>query len=108
MPKTKAPLVQKQILVDCDMTIEQWAAKHGHPRGWYWDLRKRKCAPDVIEGRISQAADRRWEKKMLRLGKQAKARREAERRSAMAAMAGKIAAKSPRHPSKKPRHDNGR
>ena len=102
MSKTKAPPLAKQILVDCAMTIEQWAAKHGHPRGWFYDLKRIGRAPDTIDAgvggqRITPAADRRWEAKMLRLAKGAKARREAERRSAMAAKAGKIAAASPKH-----------
>jgi hypothetical protein len=53
--------------------------------------------------------DEEWERREAKRTKSKAARREAERRSAIAAMAGKIAAKSPRHVSnrKKPRHENG-
>jgi len=86
-----------------DMTIAQWCVRRGLSLTTFYNLRKKGLAPEVVGRpgsggqRITQKADRDWERKMLRLSKQAAARREAERRSQIRAAAGRIAAASPLH-----------
>src|SRR5262249_44946615 len=93
------------------MTIEQWCLKRNRSDTSYYNLRKAGLAPEVIDPpckdgggpRITQQSDRNWEKEMVRLAKQESARKEAERKSAQASMAGKIAVKSLLHVSNRKR-----
>jgi len=86
-----------------DMTIKEWCAKRNYSLTTFYNLKKKNLAPEVIDPpgvggpRITAKADAAWERRMLRLRRQAAVKREAERRSALAAMAGRIAAKSPLH-----------
>ncbi len=95
--------------VESDMTIQQWCAKHNYSLTTFYKLEREGNAPEVIRPpgtnapRISQRADRAWEKRMQRLRRQTAGQREAERRSKMTATAGRIAAKSPLHVSNRNR-----
>jgi len=95
--------------VERDMTIEQWCLKRGRSKTTFYKLKKKGLAPEVCgrpgDGgqRITPKADREWEERMLRWGEQQKAWREAERRSKMAAEAGRRASKSPLHHSNRKR-----
>src|SRR5262249_44066236 len=97
-----------------DMTIQQWCTKRNYSLTTFYNLKKKGLAPELIDPlgcggqRITQESDRRWEKKMLRLSKQEKARKEAERRSKQAQTAGRIAAKSPLHHSNRKRQGGGK
>jgi hypothetical protein len=92
-----------------DMTIEQWCLKRNRSKTTFYNLKKKGLAPEVLDPpggggpRITQRSDRDWEEDMLRLGEQQKSRRKAERRSKMAAEAGRLAAKSPHHHSNRKR-----
>jgi hypothetical protein len=92
-----------QMVVDCDMTIDQWCQKRNRKRWYFYNLRKQNRAPELLNGRITQQEDRKWERRERRRAQSEAARREAERRSEMAAMAGRIAAKSPLHVSNRNR-----
>ena len=69
---------------------------HNLPR-----LEEKEARPNPIyigrKGIITVRADEAWERREARYAQSAAARREAERRSAQASMAGKISAKSPLH-----------
>jgi hypothetical protein len=59
--------------------------------------------PGTRVARITQEADAAWEERMRVLGRGEAARLESERRRTLAAAAGKAAAASPRHISKRAR-----
>ena len=90
-------------MVERDMTIKEWCDKRHYSLTTFYNLKKVGHAPDLIDPpgirspRITHEADRRWEEKMRQLNKEKAAKREAERRSALATKAGKIAAASPNH-----------
>jgi hypothetical protein len=87
----------------CDMTIKQWCEKRNRSLPTFYNLKKKGLAPETIDciggPRITHEADAAWEKKMLRLKRQAAAQRKHERRSKQATVAGRLAAKSPLHPA---------
>jgi hypothetical protein len=88
-----------QMVVDCDMTIAQWRQKRNFSRWDFYKLKKQGRAPEILNGRITQKADAEWHRRERRLAKSAAARLADQRKSEMARMAGRIAAKSPRHRS---------
>ena len=96
MPTVK--IRPNQIVVDRDMSIAEWCAKHGRKRGYFYDLRNQARAPELLAGRISQEEDRAWKRRELRRDKSVAARRERERKSELARVRGKLAAQSPLHP----------
>jgi hypothetical protein len=86
------------------MFLAEWREYRRITKGTYYNMRKEKRTPDVLDpgiGRltITQRADAKWDKDRHRWAKQDEGRKREERRSAQASMAGKIAAKSPRHVS---------
>ena len=95
---TTVKLGPGQIIVDRDMTRAQWRAKRNFSKNDYYKLRKQGRIPKLTAaGRITLAADAEWEQSEDELANSAAAKREAERRSELAAIAGRIAAKSPKH-----------
>ena len=73
----------------------------------YFELKKKGLGPRVedIDGvkRITPQAREEWHERMAELAKGEAAQLEAERRRVQAAEAGRIAAASPRHISRRPR-----
>jgi hypothetical protein len=75
----------------------------------FYDLRKRGLAPEVLEvpgtkiKRITSQARETWRARMAELAKAEATQLEAERRRELAAIAGRIAARSPKHISKRAR-----
>ena len=98
---------EKAIEEGRDMTLPEWCAKRNISLPTFYKMDRMGLAPEtyevpVVRGkRITPAADARWEKKMYALGKTKAAKREAERRRKPGAHAGKIAAQSPLHVSKR-------
>src|SRR5262245_16370609 len=90
-----------------DETIDQWCERRviSHTTFYAWEKIGR--APVVTRigkvARITARNDEAWERDEARRAKSKEAKREAERRSAQAAMAARIAAKSPRHISNRKR-----
>ena len=89
------------------MTPAEWRWKRRVSKSSHYELKKRGLAPEetIVPGtkiaRISPDADRRWEARMARLAETEAARLEAVRRRELASVAGRIAAESPRHVSKR-------
>lgn len=73
----------------------------------FYELKKRGLAPDELEipgttiKRITPAARAAWRERMAELAKGEAAQLEAERRRALTAVAGRIAAASPAHVSRR-------
>jgi hypothetical protein len=86
-----------QIVVDRDMSPAEWRAKRNLSRWKYYKLKREGRQPALVNGNVTQAEDRKWERRELRRGKSEAARRERERKSEMARIAGRKAAKSLRH-----------
>jgi hypothetical protein len=80
----------------------------------YFKLKARNLAPEetVVPGtkmiRIAPEARRAWHARMAELAKSEAAQLEAERRRAQAVAAGRIAARSPLHASRRPRRQSRR
>jgi hypothetical protein len=91
------------------MTREEWAASKSISIATYHNLKKRGLAPEELEVpgtnliRITAKADREWEARMRELAATDEHKRERERRSATARIAGRLAAQSPRHVSRRKR-----
>jgi hypothetical protein len=90
-----------------DMTIKEWARKRRWSLSKFYNQQKKGLAPEVLrppgcrEGFITAQEDHDWEVRTLKRNKGEAARKEAERRSAQARMAGRKAAKSELHVSKR-------
>ena len=88
-----------------DENIEQWCARRGISRTTFCEWEKRGRAPTVIRvggvARITARNDEAWERSEARRAKTKAARLEAQRRSKTNTAAGRIAAQSPLHVSKR-------
>jgi hypothetical protein len=92
-----------------DLTIAGWCAKRRWSLSKFFNLQKQNKGltpvvlrpPGCREGLITAQADHDWEVRMLKLGKSEAARKEAERRTAQARVAGRKAVKSDLHISKR-------
>jgi hypothetical protein len=88
-----------------DKTINEWCLSRNISRPTYYALKKKGLAPASysIPGargeRITPAADRAWEKRMIALKQTKAAKQAAERRQQSAQNAGRIAVQSPLHVS---------
>jgi hypothetical protein len=93
-----------------DKTLAEFLAQKRISKAFYYDLKKRGFGPDettypgsrVI--RISAAAEQAWNEKIAALAASKAAKIESERRHAQAVEAGKAAAASAKHISKRKRH----
>jgi primosomal protein N'' len=93
------------------MTEAEWRAKHKLSKSSHYKLKRLGRAPKALHipgttiSRITPKADHEWEAQMEELVQQEAARLEQQRRAEQARAAGKAAAQSPRHVSKRgPRH----
>lgn len=90
-----------------DMTPAGWRARRNVSKSTYFKLKALGLTPDEYNvpgtrlSRITEAADAAWELRMTELTKSEAAQLEAERRRELAAIAGKAAAASPAHVSKR-------
>jgi hypothetical protein len=90
-----------------DKTIAEFCAAKRFSKASYHALQKRGQGPAEIVypgtriKRITAAAENAWDEKMARLAESKAAKLEADRRRAIASTAGKIAAQSPKHVSKR-------
>lgn len=97
-----------------DKTITEFCAKKRISKASWYELEKRGLAPEVLEipgtriRRITAAAEAAWDARMVELMQSKAAQLEAERRRAQAAEAGRIAAQSPRHISRRPARHRGK
>ena len=88
-------------------TIPEWCKARRLSRSTYHKLKKLGRGPKELEipgtriKRITPEADAEWEARMAELAKSEDAQLEAERRRAQAAEAGKLAAQSPNHVSRR-------
>jgi hypothetical protein len=88
-------------------TIPEWCKARRLSRSTYHKLKKLGRGPKELEipgtriKRITPEADAEWEARMAELAKSETAQLEAERRRAQAAEAGKLAAQSPNHVSRR-------
>jgi formiminotetrahydrofolate cyclodeaminase len=88
-------------------TIAEFCAAENISKSVYYDLRRRNLGPEEsrIVGttivRITNEAHAAWRERMAELAKSKSAELEAARRRAQTAEAGKIAAQSPRHVSRR-------
>jgi len=90
-----------------DKTLAEFLAQKRISKASYYGLKKRGLGPDettypgtrVI--RISAAAEQAWDERMADLARSEGAQLEIERRRAQAAEAGRIAARSPSHVSRR-------
>ena len=89
------------------MTPAEWRWKRRVSKSSHHKLKNLGLAPEetIVPGtkiaRISPDADRRWEARMAELAQSEAAQLEAARRRELAAAAGRIAAESPLHVSKR-------
>ena len=86
-------------------TIIAWCRMRGINPATFYNWQAKNRAPEVTDTgvggpRITPEADQQWEKHAA-FAKSDEARKEAERRTAKAKKAGKLAAKSPLHVSKR-------
>jgi hypothetical protein len=90
-----------------DKTIPEWCKARRLSRSTYHKLKKLGRGPKELEipgtriKRITPEADAEWEMRMAELATSEAARLEAERRRELATIAGRAAAESPRHISKR-------
>jgi hypothetical protein len=96
-----------------DRTLAQFCAGKGFSKAFFYELRKRGLAPDVVTYpgsrviRITSAAEQKFDRRMAALARTKAAEIEAERRRAIAVTAAKIAAASPLHVSRRKRRARG-
>jgi hypothetical protein len=79
----------------------------------FYELEKRGLGPETQDilgkiRRITPEAERAWDQQMAELKRTEAAKLEAERRRAQATAAGKVAAQSPMHVSRRPRQSRRR
>jgi hypothetical protein len=90
-----------------DKTVLEWCKARHLSRSTYHKLKNFGLGPKELEipgtriKRITPEADAEWEARMAELAKSEAAQLEAERRRAQAAEAGKLAAQSPNHVSRR-------
>jgi len=90
-----------------DMTRAEWRASRRISKSTHYKLKSLGLAPveAVIPGsniaRITEEADAAWEQRMAELAQSEVAKLEAERRRAIASIAGRKAVQSDRHVSKR-------
>ena len=90
-----------------DKTVPEWCKARHLSRSTYHKLKnlgrgpKELAIPGTRIKRITPEADAEWEARMAELAKSEAARLEAEHRRAQAAEAGKLAAQSPNHVSRR-------
>jgi hypothetical protein len=88
-------------------TIVDFCREEKISKSVYYDLKKRGLGPDEFEipstriKRITPEAHAAWRARMAELAKSEAAKLEADRRREIAAVAGRIAAQSPRHISRR-------
>jgi hypothetical protein len=86
-------------------SLSEFCRLEGFSKSFFYQLRKKNLAPTVtdINGllRISSTSRQEWHQRMLELAKSSAAQVEAERRRELATVAGKAAAASDRHISKR-------
>jgi hypothetical protein len=91
-----------------DMTPADWRARRNVSKTTHAKLKKLGLAPDEYNipgtriGRITDEADAAWLERMHEFTKSEDAKLEAERRRELAAAAGRAAAMSPKHVSRRP------
>jgi hypothetical protein len=96
---------------ETSLTIPQFCALEKFSITYFYKLKRLGLAPKVVNPpgtnlhRITPAARRDWHQRMYLLGQEEEAQREAARRADTAARAGKIAAASPAHHSKRKRRE---
>jgi hypothetical protein len=94
---------------DLSLTISEFCVAERMGLSTYHKLKKLGLGPDELRVpglnfvRVTQAARREWHAKMAALRNSDVMRREAERRSEMARVAGQAAARSPLHVSQRKR-----
>ncbi len=95
------------------MHFRQWCRVKGFSISSGYKMKKLGLAPELLEvpgirgARVTPQADYDWEARMAEAAKSKEAQLEAQRRRAQAAEAGRIAAQSPRHVSRRqlqPKH----
>ena len=88
-------------------TVSEFCFAQRFSKSFYYELKRRGLNPDELEilgvKRITPEAEEAWLARMAALAKTEDAKLESERRRAQAAIAGKAAAASPRHVSKRGR-----
>ena len=90
-----------------DMTRAEWRARRKISKSTHYKLKRLGLAPDetappgINIGRITEEADAAWERHMAELAKSEDAKIAAARRAVQAAEAGRIAAASPNHVSRR-------
>jgi hypothetical protein len=88
-------------------TISEFCRAKRISKWSYYEMKKRGIGPDefIIPGtaviRITPQSEAAWDQRIAELSKSKAAKLEAQRRSAQTAQAGKIAAMSPKHPSRR-------
>jgi hypothetical protein len=98
---------QPETKSDRDLSILEWCVKRNYSRSTFFKLQRAGHAPKVrhIPGsncpRITPAADAQWEKDMEKLATEQAGKLEASRRVELASAAGKKAAASELHVSKR-------
>jgi hypothetical protein len=94
------------------MTIDEFCAVENFSKSFYYELKKRDLGPEELRPpgmkliRITAEAHAEWRARMLEEAKSEAAQLENERRRELTVKAGKRAAESPRHISKKAVIDN--
>jgi hypothetical protein len=92
-------------------TINQFCALENISRATFFKLGRRRLGPELLRVpgtnvvRITGDARRRWHQRLADLSQQEAATLEHHRRVALASRAGRAAAMSPRHISKRPRRN---
>jgi hypothetical protein len=92
-----------QIDEEPSMSLQRFMALEDMSTATFYDLKRRGLAPRIVNPpgtnwqRITAAERRAWHERMYKLGQKEEAKREAERRAALASRAGKLAAQSPLH-----------
>jgi hypothetical protein len=90
-------------------TIQQFCFVEGFSKASYYELKRRGLGPDELRPpgtaivRITPQAHDEWHKRMRELRESEAAALEEERRRAQTQQAGRIAAQSPKHVSKRRR-----
>jgi len=93
--------------IERSLSLSEFCLAERISKSKYYALRKKKLSPDEIniDGvlRITPQSHRRWREKMIALGKSKAVQLEVKRRRELAEIAGRAAAKSPLHISKRRR-----
>jgi hypothetical protein len=92
---------------DSSETISEFCLAERFSKSFYYGLKKRGLGPEEFEvpgtrvKRITPEAHTAWRERMAALAKSETAQLEAKRRRELATIAGRIAAASPRHVSRR-------